>query len=281
MIVSADVASASERGQSHVQQQTGIEDAVAWERGAGDAFVVVAAVADGHGDRRCFRSAQGARFAVRAGIEAALVWAQQEHPPRDASQLANAVIDRWRGFVDADLAAHAVEETHLAEVARRAVPGSRAAVEDNPRLIYGATLILCVVTSDLVTVVQVGDGDAISVASNGSASRLFPVDPAASPGSTSSLSQPDAVEVARIRSLEHADIPALLLLASDGVGDAYPDDAALLRAGSELLARSRTSGRAAIGGELDAWVSAAAATSGDDASAAVLWLDAEANGKWT
>jgi len=271
MIAAAEVATATDRGPAHTRQGTPTEDAAAWTRADDGELMVAAAVADGHGDQRCFRSADGARFAVRAALDAALARGAQQGDPL---RLAADAIDRWRVLVDNDRTVHPLTDSDLAELDASRTPGARAEIDANPRLVYGTTLILCVVLATGVTVIQVGDGDAIVVARDGHAMRLLADDPTAPPGRTSSLSQPNAESAARSRSLEFEQVPALVLLATDGVGDAYPDDSALLRAGSELLVRSRTSGRVVVRDELAAWVAAAAVNSGDDATAAVIWVDA-------
>ncbi len=275
MIVAAEVATASERGPGHVRQQSPSEDAVDWVRDDGERFVVAAAVADGHGDRRCLRSADGARFAVRAALDTSVgtvATAVTDAEAVDQRRLTELTVRRWRELVDADLARRPVAAADLDSVD---VVGARAAVHANPRLLYGTTLILGVVTRDRVVVVQIGDGDVVAVASDGCARRLLDPDPAQGLGTTTSLSQTDAVQVARLRCLERAEVPSLLILASDGIGDAYPDDDALLRVGRELVARTATAGRAAAVADLADWVSAAAANSGDDASAAVIWVDTD------
>ncbi len=291
MIVAAEVATASERGPGHVRHQTPSEDAVDWMQAGGQRLVVAAAVADGHGDRRCLRSADGARFAVRAALGTAVevggdtvvdfaadspagtgADAVADEAAVGLRRLTEMTVRRWRELVDADLARRPMPAADLDSIE---VVGARAAVNANPRLLYGTTLILGVVTRDRVVVVQIGDGDAVAVWSDGCAHRLLDPDPTQGSGTTTSLSQTDAVQVARLRCLERAEVPSLLILASDGIGDAYPDDDALLRVGRELVARTATDGRAAAVADLAGWVSAAAANSGDDASAAVIWVETD------
>jgi hypothetical protein len=269
-VVNAEVAIAQAIGGAHRQRDAGSDDAVAWARADGRELHLAAAVSDGHSDKRCFRSRDGARFATRAALQVALGDPAAAAAPGFMSE----VVSCWRALVDDDLRSRppTADELNLSAAIR---PGASADVQANPRLIYGATLLVVQVDEDGMTVTQIGDGDVIAVGSDGGALRLLGTDPAEASGLTSSLSQADAAESARSFHLPAVECPALVMLASDGLDNAYPDGSGLLNAGRELLERSRLDGRDAVRDELLDWAAQAAAVSGDDATVALLWLDVE------
>ena len=107
---------------------------------------VVAAVADGHGHIRHFRSADGAALAVdvacRVGSRAATVLAAddagEEEAERAGQELARAVLADWRSAVagQLELRPYTVEEQFVLD---------RSA--DTPVIPYGSTLLIAVITA--------------------------------------------------------------------------------------------------------------------------------------
>ena len=173
------------------------------------------------------------------------------------------MVTRWRAAVDEDLARRPAGSDGLEGSGRAAA---------SPRLLYGTTVLLAVATDVALTVLRIGDGDAIGVSGDGVAYRLLDPYQGAAPGETSSLSSDDAERIARSRTLARAEAPALVVLVTDGVSDAYPDDDGLLVACRELHELWRDRGREQAERSVAAWVRAAAEHSGDDASAAVVRL---------
>lgn len=238
------------------------EDAAGWSS-AGTPAVLTAVVADGHGDPRCTRSRLGARFAVAAAPDAAADWWSDGTAEADREALAGRIVARWRAAVDADLAQRPPAVGELGNDGRPPVP---------PRLLYGSTVVLAAATDRAVTVLRIGDGEAIGVNRDGAAFRLLATDPAAMPGETTSLGTDDAALVAQSRTIARADGPELIVLVTDGVADAYPDDEGLLGACRELHELWRDAGPQRAQQSVTDWLHAAAEHSGDDASAAAVRL---------
>lgn len=274
-----EVTTASETGATHRQHQRECEDAVGWSGADGAAVVATVAVADGHSDPRCIRSKLGADFVVAAATAL---------PPElaDADELAGALIDTWRRSVDEHLAEHPLDLASVASDADAdsASAGSADASDraeaatlaeawaTNPRIAYGATAVLCRVSADAITVVRVGDGDIIAVGRDGDADRLAAVERQAD-GATDSISHPDAYELAHSARILADAAPVLLVLATDGFDNAYPNDESMLRAARELAAHRRESGQPIGADVLSTWAREAADVSGDDATVAVVWIE--------
>jgi serine/threonine protein phosphatase PrpC len=236
-------AQASATGSRHERRGIGNDDAVAC--GPVPAGLV-AAVADGHSDPRCVRARAGADFAVEAAIAAG--------GEATVAGFAGAAITGWRDRVDADL--------------------RRSPQPELRRLAYGTTLLACRVTADGLTLLRVGDGEIVLVDVAGAAWRPLPVVPPTSgpAGATSTMADDRAGDVARTAFVPAQRSPRLVLLASDGIDNAYLRNDALLEAARDLAERPELRDPAHLQSEVGAWVVEAAATSGDDATAAVLVL---------
>jgi serine/threonine protein phosphatase PrpC len=260
--LSTDAFAGSVVGARHRRLGEPREDAAGWSR-SGTPAVLTATVADGHGDPRCTRSCDGARFAVGCAPDAAAEWWTDPAAEPHRASLAARLVARWRAAVDQDLA------RRPAEPAER---GADDAVAAAPRLLYGTTVILATASDADVTVLRIGDGDAIGVNHDGVAYRLLEPDRSAVPGETSSLSAADADRLARSTTMARSEAPALIVLVTDGVTDAYSDDDGLLGACRELHEVWRDGGRERAEESVAAWLQAAAEYSGDDASAVAVRL---------
>src|SRR5664279_209365 len=257
-IAGVEVATATVVGATHRHRHQGCEDAVGWvDVTSGDVLAIVA-VADGHSDPRCTRSAVGARFVVTAASDLA-----NDPTVVTGEEWSTALIACWRRLVDEDL------RTQRLTVAEYDAPdGSDLRV--NPRLAYGTTALLARISRDGIALAQIGDGDIVGVTAEGRAGRPVPI-AAGAPDLTESMSQIDADRVVRRSTIAAAASPVLLLLATDGLDNAYPTSEALPAAAAQLVT-TRSSGRFDRD-VLQRWVEDAAEVSGDDATLAAVWID--------
>lgn len=180
---------------------------------------VVAAVADGHGASRHFRSATGSMLAVRSALavvseltaDAAEPW-NAERAETLSGQLPQAIVTRWRELVARHLASHpyAPEEAAAMKLAR-----------DGQKIPYGSTLLVALIVGDWLVCGQIGDGDMLAVRPDGGA--WFPVsgDDRLDGHHTTSLCQAGAVSSFRTAAHDLRTEPLLaLLLGTDGYGNA-------------------------------------------------------------
>ncbi len=262
-----DLATAEAVGLAHQRRGVGSDDAIDHASACVGESVTAVAVADGHSDQRCIRSRQGARLATQAALSAAMA------ERLDALELVRSVVVRWRALVDADLARSPLTSQDFGQLNQSQRIGLRQDIDANPRLAYGTTLLVCRLSDDGIDLAQIGDGDIVAVTSEGRAFRPLAKDLTTLSATTSSLSQNDANAAARTTTLSATGCPAMLILATDGIDNAYPDDDAMLRAGAQLFEHTVTLGRVAVRQELTEWASTAASVSGDDATAALIWID--------
>jgi hypothetical protein len=180
----------------------------------------IAAIADGHGHRRHFRSDTGAWLAVRAGSDVAARYAPRlgsmsapyavEAAAR--TEMAAEVLDEWTHAVAADVAARPFADAEQAAI---------DAAGDLPVTPYGATLLVAMAVGRWLVLMQIGDGDAIVIAPDGEVSVPVPSDPRNDGVRTTSLCQPDAIGAFRAGVRELTTEPVLaVLLATDGYGNA-------------------------------------------------------------
>lgn len=253
---------------------------MAWSGPDGPSGTVVVAVADGHGSRKSFRSDIGARLAVDIALQSGQAMAQRHvsgERGADGSEmpasLVTEIVDQWVAAVQGDLAVWPVGEEDLTALEQAEGASARLAVESNPLLPYGATLLLAVVLDRSALFLQLGDGDILVAGRSRRVVRPLPGDSRLLGNETTSLCTTSAERDFRIAWLTlDADDTAVIVLATDGLANAYPDEGSFLRVGSDLVERILTTGADQVAGELEGYLREASAHSGDDVTMAVVLL---------
>jgi hypothetical protein len=242
---------------------------------------LVCAVADGHGSPRSFRSAKGADFATRCARDT--LWRFQKESsglPENADLLKALVNDlprdlvlAWRKAVEQDLERYPLSDDELTRLEEAAGAGAYRQVQDNPYLIYGATLLVVLVTTHGLAFLQLGDGDILLVAENGATHRPLPRDARLMGNETTSLCGHEAWRDFRTGWLPFTQpAPALVLLSTDGYCNSFHDDAAFLQVGADLLGLLRSEGAGSVCRSLGGWLEESSQEgSGDDITLAVLY----------
>jgi len=266
------VSGASVIGAAHVARGAPCQDAFLLVEPAGSGDPAVVAVADGHGARRHFRSAAGARFAVEVASQAALRHAAALAAmtrPADVqaavrSELTPEIVRDWRESVARDVEndPFSPEET-----------ASMAAGPDTPEIPYGSTLLVGLVAAPWLVCLQIGDGDIVVVAVDGQATIPVPGDPTLDGLRTTSLCQVDAIRSFRDAVRDVTQDPALaVLLVTDGYSNAQSDDPWHPRLGADLADLLWREGPEWVGERLSAWAALCASSegSGDDTTIGLM-----------
>jgi Protein phosphatase 2C len=274
------VLAASTRGASHAQSGAPNQDSNGFSllRELDDESFVVS-VADGHGDRRHFRSERGSRFATDIACSSVLDNVEQIAGSSSAIQLegfaksilAPGIVQAWRERVEADVD----RDPFVASELHRAM-----SAENDPELAYGSTLLLAMVCRQWVLLVQIGDGDAIVIHPNGSVRSPVPGDSRLDGRQTTSLCQVDAVNAFRIAVVDRSEVDvAGILLATDGFGNAQVADPWEPAFGADLVDMVRDRGMDWIEGQLPLWVEECASSGGsaDDTTVALVLASAMAD----
>lgn len=263
---------ASAQGAAHRAGGLPNQDAVGSRGDArGGATPLVVAVADGHGDPRHFRSGRGSRLAVDVACELGSDAATRILPAATAQAvgqkltgwLVPGIVDGWRAAVAEDLGHHPFSAPELAQ----RHPGDAAAIA------YGSTLLLAVLAGRWLLLAQIGDGEMVLVEAGGRVAVPVPSDPSLRGRYTTSLCQEDALAHFRVATVDVEAVAAeVLLLATDGFGNAQTSEPWQPGVGTDLLAFVRERGVEWVGLQLPAWAErcASAEGSGDDTTLALL-----------
>lgn len=273
-------------GSMHLRRGMPNQDAVRWENGEAAGLPVYMSLADGHGSRRSYRSAEGAAMGVDAALETMrdLLGAVTEDDWKQKARAAGkklpaALVKRWQARVAAHFAQHPpgrvpVEVDGSQE--KEEVPAGAEAAQ--PWLVYGTTCLCAAVLPGGLFLGQLGDGDILAVDAAGKVHRPLPPDARHFANETTSLCSPDAAAAMRtgVVSLSRADAPELILLATDGYANSFASEGDFLRVASDLRNMIREEGFDAVANQLENWLREASEHgSGDDITVGLLYRGPE------
>lgn len=208
------------RGASHIRKKIACQDSSKTIRFGASA---AAAVADGHGDVRYFRSRFGSRFAVDAALKSIREFVTLENGQLSSScveekmtQLKKNIILNWNRKVCAHLSRHPFLEEELAPLsdARRTCLIQGREIESA----YGTTLIAAAMTPRFWFGVQIGDGDCIAAETDGTFEAV-PRGPGLVANITTSLCEPDAID--KFLHLYKEERPGFVLMSTDGIRNSF------------------------------------------------------------
>jgi protein phosphatase 2C-like protein len=260
---------ASERGAAHVAKGLPNQDAV--EGLLLEPHAAVAAVADGHGHPRHFRSARGSRIAATIACQIAQellgrlagIAGAREVEDETRAVLVPAIVERWRIAVYRHLESEPF--TPGEEVLRAA--GDEAVVA------YGSTLLLAIAWQQWLILVQIGDGDIVCIQPDGGALLPMPGDPLLDGVQTTSLCNSDAWYKFRIAVVDMSSTPLLgVTLATDGYGNAQLADPWAEAFCKDLVKMLSRHNPEWLADQLPIWAGRCASSdgSGDDTTIALL-----------
>lgn len=274
------VIGASVRGASHLRAGLPNQDAIRWWPESGTGLPLILAVSDGHGSTKCFRSDVGARNSVSASITEMerLLAGQPDLTNLSAvkrmaeERLPQAVARAWENAVTAHLEANPFSAEELNALEGKDSLAARQAVETNPFLAYGTTILTVLITEMFILYLQLGDGDILAVSPMGEVTRPLPSDEQLLGNETTSLCSREAWRDFRIgfQALSTTP-PALILVSTDGYSNSFRDEEGFLRVGSDLLEMLRADGLDRVSTDLDTWLThASQAGSGDDITLGIM-----------
>ena len=188
----------------------------------------VAIVSDGHGGERHFRSGDGAEKAVNIALEAVkeFILCEKDYLPEMAGryktvlkQLAGCISARWSDAVIDHFNNNPITEFEQ-DIYDKYYSGVNDGADPNITAMYGATLIIGVITASYAFAIQTGDGACVVMQQDGNCfippetidDRLFL-------GYTTSLCDLNALD--NFRYYYDQDAPKAIVLSSDGVVDSY------------------------------------------------------------
>lgn len=204
--------SLSVRGAMHEADGSGCQDSARVYIGADFA---VAAVSDGHGSEKHFRSAAGSEMATRVAIRSICDFRERnggldgifaDNPDNAARRIAANIICGWNSEIAAHLRALPLNPRETEIYAKY------GGIADE--VMYGATLIVAAMTENGCFGLQIGDGDFIAM-DNGEMCSPMPVDTNLVGNLTTSLCDSDAI--ANFRHFYSPNRFEGVMLSSDGL----------------------------------------------------------------
>ncbi len=213
-------------GASHIAKHMGCEDYAATYD---DEKVSIAVISDGHGDKKCFRSAQGAHIACDVSIESVkdLIESSdgacnvlKKSPDRIITELERRIIREWNKAVSNDIIINPITDNELDGMPADVVDAIRNGKIINK--IYGCTLIMCVVVEGFWFGIHIGDGKCVVAMNNGLYTQPIPWDEVGCVGNRST-SICNSNSYAGFRYIYGTDVPVGLFVASDGVDESFDE----------------------------------------------------------
>ncbi|WBY64538.1 MAG: hypothetical protein ACFWUD_07760 [Thermocaproicibacter melissae] len=207
------------RGASHTRKQQVCQD-FSCSAHFGDS--AAAAVADGHGDKRYFRSDVGSQLAASAALHAVREFVKREgrgllscEVDAKLEQLKKNIILSWNRKVAAHYASHPFSEEELSPLSEH-----RRELLRNGQLVetaYGTTLIAAAVTPYYWFGLQIGDGDCFAVCEG---EKVFvPKEEGLIGNITTSLCEPDAYY--KFHHIFGLEKPSAVVMTTDGVRNSF------------------------------------------------------------
>jgi len=267
------------RGASHILTNLPNQDAIGWKIGSPEGVPLIMSISDGHGSERYFRSNRGSRFAVDATIQVLDNFLKTLPDSKDLAQVGQlaeelipeAILKAWENLVQLDLTYQPFADEEFARLIEKRGRDAREKAEQNPLVAYGATVLGVAATTNFIIYLQLGDGDILCVDPSGKTTRPYPRDERLVGNETTSLCTLNPTDFRlRVAPVSHNE-PALIILASDGYCNSYPDEEKFLRTGITFLRAIRTEGMDAVNATLDRTLEYTSSHgSGDDISMGIL-----------
>ncbi|MCD7810079.1 MAG: protein phosphatase 2C domain-containing protein [Erysipelotrichaceae bacterium] len=104
-----------------------------------DEYKVIAVIADGHGDRQCFRASYGSKLAVFTTIN--ILKKINQYDDESLRPLSNRIIKEWKDAVKKHYDSH---PTHQ--------------IDKDIYLVYGTTLSIVIINDEKMILMNIGDG---------------------------------------------------------------------------------------------------------------------------
>lgn len=180
------------------------------------------AVADGHGDTSCTRSANGSKFAVSAALTVMSTLASETEWPgfRQSAELdlvsniKNEIVSKWRSSCEKDVQDNPLDDDERAILAGEDAGG----IKNKHYYLYGTTLVAGILKDGRLLLLQQGDGCCAVMDWNGEWSIPIDEDERCVGNVTTSLSDDDANDSMRhaVLDFECSKI-ALVIVSTDGI----------------------------------------------------------------
>lgn len=271
-------------GASHERQHLPNQDAIKWipettDSGTcGTQVPFVISLADGHGSEKYFRSDMGAKFAVQVANEVLYKFAKrltpaQKHIEIDARKLAFQILTQWKQHVQEHW-----KTNDLAEKEREwldAHPRAEKTIDANPTIPYGTTLITALITETFILYFQVGDGNILAVANDGTYDEPVPSDKRNFANEAVSLCSATVEDFQYSLKQLSVNQPTMIMLATDGYVNSFVEIQGFYKVATDIwniIITNGEEGLQMVQHNLNGWLKRSSQLgSGDDISVGIVW----------
>jgi Protein phosphatase 2C len=260
----------SVRGAEHILSDTVNQDCISWFPGGGSEPPLTLAVSDGHGSAIHCRSERGSQYAIDAALEVTRQFADKLNEEPTEEQLQNAIkhfvpkkiCEHWETKVEENLRTDPLNFFHLTT---RLSEDDTRSLMSSPRLAYGATLIVALVTKERTFYWQLGDGDILTVDAGG-VKRPLPEDKRLIADETTSLCMENAHTFFRCLATQTTELqPLLIMLSTDGYANSYPGENNFRAVAQDYFTLLKDEGQNEVNKRLEEFLTATSQEgSGDD-----------------
>lgn len=223
-------------GSSHARKNLPNQDNGGWYAGK-DGYPLIGTVSDGHGGREYLRSDRGSALGVQAALRvlSTLLLRPPFACPLSLEDICKEIVKEWRSDVLSDIRKHPYDPAGQ-EIIADGRQGQRfnAPLDPDYEQIrpYGSTLLAVVITGEEAIFFQLGDGDIIIHAPDGSFIRPIAPDGTLSGNETYSLCTDESWKDFRIAKLNF--IPDFIMLSTDGYANSFLDEEGFFTAARDL-----------------------------------------------
>lgn len=206
-------------GASHVKNQLSCED---YSLSVMDQTYGIAVISDGHGDKNCPRSAQGAKIACETAVELIGDFCEtQKLNPENSEELLQKLEKKitleWKKRVLKNLSEKELTEEELQKISKKTAEEYRQ--KKHPERAYGCTLIAAVITEKYWFAVQIGDGTCVAVYEEGAYLEPVPVDEECCGNRSTSICAEEAEK--NFRHYFSEILPIAVFVVSDGIQESF------------------------------------------------------------
>lgn len=210
-------------GESHIQNGLTCED---YSATYSDEFVSIIVVSDGHGDKNCFRSDKGARYACEISVNLCRQFQNITNHIDDiahcdfeklVASLESEIVEKWKNKVLSDAQVHPFTEEEFSKASEQAQATYRAGSRTEKA--YGCTLIVSMASANYWLALQIGDGKCVAAYHDGVFVEPIPVDKNCLGNRSTSLCNSNAKE--SFRHYYSAIKPIAVFASSDGVEESF------------------------------------------------------------
>lgn len=269
-------------GVTHDRKGLPNQDAIRYIVKKGNELPLAVAVSDGHGNPKSFRSEYGAQLATKVAGDILIRFLSESCNEKNSDQtliniqklLIPDIIKSWKKEV-----LDHFDQNPILENERKNLTSKGELQSDtknnlsDPILFYGTTLLAAGVSDSIIILLQLGDGDILTVDPCGRVAQPMPHDENLFADETTSLCLPNAEQYMRSVILKpKANQIKLLLISTDGYSKSFIKDSDFLEVGPDFLDLLENEGISTVQDNLKKWLNETSRLgSGDDITLGILY----------